>query len=305
MGGSGDGGYSAQQAGIEQKKQQARDSLNALFGVGPKQTGSAPVVAGAAPSVVPFGSALPASSGNPLQAPDRTKFMRPATTTTVMPDIGEWGGNALASTQGESFDQAGYDNALAGYNAATQQQSSADSNANARDSLYQQVRDGAYTAGKRKLDENLTDARRKNKFELFARGLAGGSEDIDQNTREQRVYNQGVLDLGAQSDAAKAKFRNSDEDTRLQLLQSIDNGMDQGSALASATNRMAIAADQASADAQGTSLGNLFDTSGLLYTKSQASQGKQAALDWWNQYQAANRQGGSPTGVSTTLPGER
>jgi hypothetical protein len=282
-GGGGDNGYEARQQAIEDKKQQAREALNVLFGAAPSVTGS----------------------GAQMTAPDRAKFVIPSKEKDVVNGFGEWGGVMEFPSTAQGFDQEGFDKAGAEYQAAQARQQQAQQNAGSRDSLYQSVRDSAFTAGKRELDENRDDAARKNKFELFARGLAGGSEDIDQNARLNRTYQQGILNLGAKADSAKAGFRNADEDTRLQLLQSIDNGMDTGSALSAATNRMKIAADQASADAQGTSLGNLFDTSGLIYQQSQAAKGRQAGQEWWNQYgNPGKRPAGAPTGVSTRLPGE-
>lgn len=147
----------------------------------------------------------------------------------------------------------------------------------ARDKLYDDIRTNAFTAGKRTFDERKTDAARNNKFALFAQGLAGGSEDVDQNALLQRTYDQGLLDLGAKADAAKADFKTNDEQTRLGLLQSIDAGMDQGSAVSSALAQLKNNSDSAAAAAQGTSVGDLFDTAGLLYTKSAAARGKQAA----------------------------
>jgi hypothetical protein len=181
----------------------------------------------------------------------------------------------------------------------------AKANKDARTQLYQTVRDNAFQSGTRRLEEDRGEAARKLKFELFARGLASGSEDIDQNAKLGRAYQGGLLDLGAKADSVRAQFRGDDEDTRLQLLQSIDAGMDQGSALSAATQRMQIAAERASADAQGTAIGNAFDNAGLMYRNSQAAQGKQDAADWWNQYSGpSRRQGTNPNGLTTKLPGE-
>jgi hypothetical protein len=182
-------------------------------------------------------------------------------------------------------------------------------NAQARDGLYQTVRDNAFTAGKRALDEKQQDAARKLKFELFATGQAGGSGDIDENAKQKRTYNQGLIDLGAKADSAKADFRNADEDTRLQLLQSIDNGMDQGSALSTATQRMQIAADKAAADANGTAVGDLFNTGSEFYNASQYARGRQAAQQqafqmFPQQLGTGLKRNAATTGVTTRLPGE-
>lgn len=161
----------------------------------------------------------------------------------------------------------------------------------ARDTLYTQVRDNAFTAGKRGLDERKTDAGRQNKFALFAQGLAGGSEDIDQNALLDRTYKQGLLDLGAKADSAKTDMMGNDEQTRLGLLQSIDAGMDEGSALSSALNQMKVNSERAASAAQGTSVGDLFGTAGLLYQKSNAARGAQDAGAWWQNYNRSNPSG--------------
>lgn len=154
----------------------------------------------------------------------------------------------------------------------------------ALDALYSTVRDDAYNAGKTSLDDYKTKAARDNKFALFAQGLNGGSEDIDQNAQLSRTYSQGLIDLGGAADLAKANLKAADESARLGLLQSIDNGMDQGSALSSAIQQMQNNSDQAKANAVGTDLGDLFASAGLLYTKSNAARGASAANAYYSQY---------------------
>jgi len=151
-----------------------------------------------------------------------------------------------------------------------------------RDPVYQTVRDNTFDAGKTRLDEQRDEAARKLKFELFARGLNSGSEDVNQNALLGRTYSNGLLDLGAKADAAKADFRGDDENARLGLLQSIDSGVDQGSAISSAINSMKTNSDKAAAQASGTTLGDVFANTGLLYNKSQTALGKQAGTEWWN-----------------------
>lgn len=190
--------------------------------------------------------------------------------------------------QKDAAAMADYPSAVEDYNREKQQ---AGDSAKAREELYQTVRDNAYTAGKRKLDDQRDQASRKLRFEMFARGLNGGSTDIDQNALLGRTYDQGVLDLGARADGAKADLRNSDEQTRLGLLQSIDAGMDQGSALSSALNQMQTNADRATAGAQGMALGDLFSGAGLIYDQGQAAQGRQAGQQSaWAMFPRAQRQ---------------
>lgn len=171
------------------------------------------------------------------------------------------------------------------------------------EALYSGVRDNAFGAGKRGLDENYERAARDNKFALFAQGLNGGSVDVDESALLRRTLDTGLLNLGAKADAAKADFRGNDEQTRLGLLQSIDAGMDQGSALTSALNQMRINSDRATSQAQGTDIGNLFEGAGLLYTKSQAARGQQAARDWWGSNYAPRGRSGSSTGIISPTGG--
>lgn len=261
-GGGGGEDYTAQAAAAEAKKQAARDALNLQFGVRSTSTAGAPtreqftriVGTPADPQAAPTGSAGGGS---------------------------RWDGAAPAdgmATGGvsELFDQGGYDAALAGFN---NQGTTADANKAARDALYGKVRGDAFAGGKRRLDESKTTANRDLRFELFAKGLNGGSVDVDQNAKLGRTYDQGLLDLGARADTVRNDLRSSDEQTRLGLLQSIDAGMDQGSALSSALAQMNVNNDRAASNATGTTVGDLFSGAGLVYSDSQARKGRQMGLD--------------------------
>ena len=264
MGGGGGDDFSAKQAEIEARKQQARDKLNLSFGVAP--TGG---------------------------APSRSLF-----TSLVQ-------GPAIGSDQGggyemqERFDQEAYDRAMAEYNSGSD---TAARNKAAREALYGAVRQNAFDAGSRGLNEKRSNAARDLKFALAAQGLSGGSVDLDQNATLGRTYNEGLIDLGAKADAVKTDMLGNDEQTRLGLLQSIDAGMDQGSALSSALNQMRVNSDRAAAEAQGTSLGDLFGEAGLLYTKSNAARGRQAGQDYFQSTYGAGRTGSRPGSSGIVTP---
>lgn len=157
----------------------------------------------------------------------------------------------------------------------------ATANKAARDSLYSTVRTNAFDAGKRRLDEAQTDAKRNLRFELLAKGLDGGSVDVDQSARLGRKYNEGIIDLGAKADTVRNDLKTADEAARLGLMQSIDSGMDQGSAMSSAIRQMSNANDAASANAVGTSVGDLFGSAGLLYGDSVKRKNQAAAQQYW------------------------
>lgn len=183
-------------------------------------------------------------------------------------------------------------------------QTTAATNKTARDALYDKVRTDVFDAGKTALDDRRSTASRNNKFALFAQGLNGGSADIDENALLDRTYSQGLLDLGAKADAAKSDLRANDESARLGLLQSVDNGMDQGSAMSSALEQMKNSASSAEANAQGTDLGDLFAGAGLLYSKSNAARGQQDATAYLNSlFGPAKLSGGTGGGGIVTRTG--
>lgn len=277
MGGGGDDGYEARQAATEAKKQAARDALNAQFGI-------------------------VSDSYKAKQAPSKLGFIRPGRAGQMV-----FGGGGEANETNvwdaggpEVVDEDGYARAKSAYDGEMAQAQTAGQD---RDALYQSVRDNAFTAGKRRLDEQNQDAGRKLKFELFAKGQNGGSEDINQNALRKRIYDQGIMDLGAKADSAKAQFRGDDENARLGLLQAIDSGTDQGSAISSAMNQLKVNADKAAGDANGTTLGDLFNNGELLYNKSQQARGKAAGTEWWNNYQtgSSGKGGTARTGQITTV----
>ncbi len=245
-GGGGDGGYGARQDKIDADKTAARSSLNELFGI--------------APTVAPGASV------------DRNKFVTPG------------GGNLYNGDMADGFDQAGYDAAVAAAGGDKINTTKADAAKLALDKLYSTTRDNAFTAGKRRIDEQKSDAGRNLKFELFSRGQNGGSTDIDQNALLGRTYAQGITDLGARADSVATGLRGDNEKARLGLLQSIDAGMDGSSAVSSALGQMRVASDQAAADATGTAIGDLFGGTGLIYQQARTSQGRLAA---GNQYGAS------------------
>lgn len=172
-----------------------------------------------------------------------------------------------------------------------------------RDQLYSTVRANAFDAGKRRLDESQTDAKRNLKFELFAKGLDGGSVDVDQNALLGRTYNQGLIDLGAKADTVRNTMKSGDESTRLNLLQSIDAGMDQSSALSSALAQMRNASDVAAAEATGATVGDVFGSAGLLYSDSVKRKNQQAARDEWSRLLSQPR--AASAGASGTVTSTR
>lgn len=264
-GGGGDSGYEARQHAVEEQKARARQQLNAAFGEG------------APPAVDRAAYTTTSTTMDPMLS-DRFQSLQSSSNENVQSGDQEWIDWARAqprSVVSTNFDQAGYDAAVAENESILGRKAE-------REKLYGTVRENAYTAGKRGLDESRERAARDLRFELFAKGLNGGSEDVNQNAMLGRTYDAGILDLGAKADAAATGLRTSDETTRLNLLQGIDSGMDQSSILSSAANQLSNNSERAAAEAQGTSIGDLFANAGLLSAQSQYRQGKAAGTDWWN-----------------------
>lgn len=291
-GGGGSSGSDANAAAArsEANKQQARNAVNAAFGIAPSMDNITPGALGSTSGGMTFNPVTGAVTGGGL-IETGSKIFNPGAMFL--------GGFGHAKSFGQHTDYTAYNNAVAEYG---KEQADAEANKTAREKLYDTVRSDAFDAGKTSLDDTKTTAARNNKFALFAQGLNGGSADVDENALLGRTYDKGLLDLGAKADLAKSTLQGNDETTRLGLLQSVDNGMNTSDALTSALTQMKTGADQAEANAQGTNLGDLFAQSGALYTKSNAARGAQNGFNYFaSMYpQGASLSGGKNSGIVTS-----
>lgn len=292
-GGSNSGAADANKAAArsEAQKQIARNSVNAAFGIAPSMDGITD-------------SALSTTSNSKVKWNPTTGQFSGYPAESIFNPAGNYIDSLFGGTKSvhSSTDHSAYNAAVADY---TKELADSTTNKTARDSLYDTVRSDSFNAGRTGLDDTKSTAARNNKFALFAQGLNGGSADVDESALLDRTYSQGLLDLGAKADLAKSTLKGNDETTRLGLLQSVDNGMNQSDALTSALTQMKTGADTAEAQAQGTNLGDLFAGAGLLYTKSNAARGAQAGLNYWNgQYPTgAMLSGNSNSGIVTKTGG--
>jgi hypothetical protein len=238
MGGDGgDGGASQRAAEDRARKGVARANINRLFGSAEGAFGE--------------------------EAPTKLQF-------TSAGGSGGEGGEIVSG----GFDQAGYDKAVADYNArAAGAQAEAQTNATARDAIYQDTRNASYDLNKIKLDDNLAESARQLKFTLARSGLFGGSVDVDQRAKQQKIYDQGALDMTNLADSKVADLRSADEKAKLGLLSNIDAGMDAGSSMSAARDSLSTNAAQANAAARGETLNNLFQNAGLIYDAGNIGQG--------------------------------
>jgi hypothetical protein len=155
------------------------------------------------------------------------------------------------------FDEAGYNAAVA---AAKAKADALNTTAAGRETLYKKIGDDAKATALLDLNKDRADTERELGFMLARQGLSGGSRDIDVNRDILDTNQQGILkatNLGLQiaNDA-----RSNDDKTRVNLINSIRAGLDQGSAQQQAYEGMRNNAASAADAAKATSLAGFFDT---------------------------------------------
>lgn len=143
------------------------------------------------------------------------------------------------------------------------------------------------------LDDQQVDAQRNTKFALARNGQFGGQVDVDQNANLAKTYNQGLLKVTQAANAAGERVKQSDENSRQNLLGLVQSGLDQNSAAIQAGNLRAsnIATETAAIDPNTVSgaFGNLAD----YYTNSTTQKA----------YNDANRATGALYGNSAAYRG--
>lgn len=232
--GGGDGGAAdmrRQEEERQAKVQQAVDAINAKFGVAPTST--------------------------PTGQPSRNQFTRKVWKTT------DEGGMEVLEP-----DDTAYQQALAAWQAA-QPGGGVSQAKTARDSMYADISGAVRDSALRDLDQQYSKASRSNLFGLARAGLLGGSVDAESGGELQRVYGEGRMRAEQQGVQAAADLRGQDEKTRQNLISLAQSGLDTGTAASMAAGQMSAAADLARSQAQGATVGNLFDNLGQAYLTNQ------------------------------------
>lgn len=90
--------------------------------------------------------------------------------------------------------------------------------------------------------DQLNDQKEKTdrsiKFTMARRGLSGGSADLDTQLESDSLYDKGVADIAVRANTATDNMRASDEQSRMNLISQIRNGMDQGNAMTNAFSQI-------------------------------------------------------------------
>lgn len=123
------------------------------------------------------------------------------------------------------------------------------------------------------LDKQKTDADRNLNFALARQGLTGGSADVDASANLARQYNEGVLKSERAASGAAAGLRTQDQQSKQSLIGLAQSGLDATTASQQALLNQRAALDNAMAQGQAASLGDLFG--GLASYYDQSNQARQ------------------------------
>ena len=156
--------------------------------------------------------------------------------------------------------------------------------ARARNQLYDTVSNDTYNFHKQRLDDSRDLAERSLRFQLARQGQFGGSLDIDQNSELSKGYNNGLVDTKNLADAARNEAMARDEQTRIDLINRINAGMDEASAISSANSQMQSNIAQARDNALSQSLGDAFGNVALLKNRWDYQQGMSDIQNRYSNY---------------------
>ena len=270
FGGGGDDGMAqrAEQRAIDEQKR-VRDAIarvNVMFGV------------------APGADYAPAGVG----APSRERFTRSGAPTWIDNGFtGDANGGSWSAAGPDTFDQAGYDAALADYRrqaAAAPNDSQAAANKAARDRIYSGLETSVRDLNMGTLNDEFSTVGREVNFDAARRGLYGGSAYADQLGTLADKRNKGLLKITDAATAAANEARAADDRTRMGLARDITSGLDESTALASAANQMDTNVTSARTAATAGSLSGFFDSVLQNLNRSAQQQGLNSA---WQKYGGA------------------
>lgn len=133
-----------------------------------------------------------------------------------------------------------------------------DETATKRRGMYREHANAARDLNMKYLTEDRDDAAQQLRIAMARQGLGGGSTDIEQTAKLNRAFNEGVLDIGNQTDNMVNALEAADEQARLDLLDKINAGMDAESAASAANAALQQSANNAVANTRGRFIGNQF-----------------------------------------------
>ena len=202
---------------------------------------------------------------------------------------GHWDNTVKTVTPGELYQTTLVDDAFNQANLAYQRGAALRS----RNQLYDTVSNDTFNFHKQRLDDARDQAERSLRFQLARQGQFGGSLDIDQNSELSKGYNNGLLDVRNMADAARHDAMARDDQTRIDLINRINAGMDEGSAIASANSQMQSNINQARDNALSQSMGDAFGNVALLKRQWDMQQGMNEIKNLYPNYFPQNGNNGT------------
>ena len=113
------------------------------------------------------------------------------------------------------------------------------------------------------------DADRNLRFSMARSGLTGGSAQVDANRTLGEEYTEGLLQAENRAQGAVGELRGQDEQSRLQLLQMVQQGLDATTAASRAGDAMRANAQAGQGTALAEGLGDLFGGTADIYKRQQ------------------------------------
>ena len=188
------------------------------------------------------------------------------------------------------YDDAGYEQALARYNAIDEETLK---NKAAREADYSRVGSDVKSFHMDRLAKDLEKVVRAMKFNLLGSGNWGGSGELDERANLDETRNRGVMDIQNLADNTADSVRAADTDKLTSLVAAVNAGMEEADAANSASAHTSTAAQRAIQGAKGASFANLFDDLMNSYTLRAANRGAGRANDFYAQRQLASVPGSS------------
>lgn len=168
-----------------------------------------------------------------------------------------------------------------GNDATAQMAAQAAANKAARDRIYGGLESSVRDLNMGNLNTEFSAAGREVNFDAARRGLYGGSAYADQLGTLADKRNQGLLKITDAATAAANEARAADDRTRMGLARDITSGLDESTALASASNQMDSNVTSARTAATAASLSGFFDSVLQGLNRNAQQQGLNAA---WQKY---------------------
>jgi hypothetical protein len=142
------------------------------------------------------------------------------------------------------------------------------------------------------LDRQNAASERGARFALARSGLTMGSADVDTNRKLAESSLRGALEVERRSQAAGNTLRQRDQESKLNLFNMAQSGLDMTTAARQAGEALRSNIGLARADALQTGLGNVFGDMGELYKRSRERAGERQAQRDFNFYSAPYAGGG-------------